>query len=445
MAEIKGSALPRATTPTGFDAIGVQGGTSKKIDRDVLVGGAGIRSAVCPGYPFSITKEATGAATDFNVSVAAFPGANEPSSSRQNTVANIGWNVGADGAQQDPTEAMLRLGFEEHWLQGGYTAFEFHLAMMDTSAVQRRVISAFIPKDGGDGSYLLFDSDIINFFDYDHNHKIRFDFTGNVVSFVEPTMLLRAGSNNHPTFQQINAAGNTWKYLPYYDSDDRIRCNAPTVSIGNVPTTGPYPNCFAVFQAPGMPANGTLLQGLVSGVTGNAYAANLAGECSGDWITAVWNNTNNATANAVLELRTINTAAGDPLIRYNVNGGAQWQVGLDNSDADSFKWGTAALGSEDKMVLDTTGNLALPVAGAGLRVKEGSNAKQGVATLVAGSVVVSNTSVTANSRIFLTSQSDGGAPGFLRVSARTAGTSFTITSSSGSDTSVVAYEIFEPA
>jgi len=39
---------------------------------------------------------------------------------------------------------------------------------------------------------------------------------------------------------------------------------------------------------------------------------------------------------------------------------------------------------------------------------------------------------------------DGGTPGWLRVSARTPGTSFTITSSSGTDTSTVAYQIFEP-
>lgn len=82
--------------------------------------------------------------------------------------------------------------------------------------------------------------------------------------------------------------------------------------------------------------------------------------------------------------------------------------------------------------------------GRGVRVAEGANAKQGTATLVAGSVVVANTSVTANSRIFLTSQADGGAPGFLRVSARVAGTSFTVTSSSGTDTSTFAYEMFEP-
>jgi hypothetical protein len=78
------------------------------------------------------------------------------------------------------------------------------------------------------------------------------------------------------------------------------------------------------------------------------------------------------------------------------------------------------------------------------KVTEGSNAKMGVATLVAGAATVANTSVTATSRIFLTSQADGGAPGSLRVSARVAGTSFTITSSSGTDTSTIAYLIVEP-
>jgi hypothetical protein len=90
------------------------------------------------------------------------------------------------------------------------------------------------------------------------------------------------------------------------------------------------------------------------------------------------------------------------------------------------------------------GNVDIKVAGAGLRVREGTNCKQGTAVLVAGTVTVADTAVTASSRIFLTGQADGGTPGFLRVSARIAGKSFTITSSSATDTSTVAYEIFEP-
>jgi hypothetical protein len=69
----------------------------------------------------------------------------------------------------------------------------------------------------------------------------------------------------------------------------------------------------------------------------------------------------------------------------------------------------------------------------------------GRSTLVGGTVVVSTTAVTATSEIFLTCQTPGGTPGFLRVSARSASTSFTILSSSGSDTSVVGWMIVEPA
>lgn len=90
-------------------------------------------------------------------------------------------------------------------------------------------------------------------------------------------------------------------------------------------------------------------------------------------------------------------------------------------------------------------NFKVAVAGNGLQVKEGTNAKQGVATLVGGTVTVANTSVTTSSRIFLTAQTVGGTPGALYVGARASGTSFTITSTSASDTSVVAYQIFEPA
>jgi hypothetical protein len=100
----------------------------------------------------------------------------------------------------------------------------------------------------------------------------------------------------------------------------------------------------------------------------------------------------------------------------------------------------------NQLALDTA-DLLVNTAGRGLRVKEGTNAKQGVSTLVAGTVVVANTSVTATSRIQLTAQSLGTvtAPKPLAVSARVAGTSFTILSSDATDTSVVAWSIFEPA
>jgi hypothetical protein len=83
----------------------------------------------------------------------------------------------------------------------------------------------------------------------------------------------------------------------------------------------------------------------------------------------------------------------------------------------------------------------------GLNVGAGTNISQikhGRATLVGGTVTVSDASVTANSRIFVSSAVGGGTPGWLRVSARSAGVSFTILSSSGTDTSQVDWMIVNP-
>jgi hypothetical protein len=107
--------------------------------------------------------------------------------------------------------------------------------------------------------------------------------------------------------------------------------------------------------------------------------------------------------------------------------------------------GTNSNGTRGKISLYSS-QLILGVLGQGISITEGTNAKQGIATLVSGTVTISNTSVTANSRIFLTTQDpNSGTPGFLWISARTPGTDFTIQSSSILDTSIVAYEIFEPS
>lgn len=94
-------------------------------------------------------------------------------------------------------------------------------------------------------------------------------------------------------------------------------------------------------------------------------------------------------------------------------------------------------------VNSSTGNILISTIGKGLQVKTGINSKLGTAVLVLGTVTVANASITANSRIFLTSQVDGGVVGSLRVSAKNVGISFTITSSSALDTSTVAWNIIE--
>lgn len=97
--------------------------------------------------------------------------------------------------------------------------------------------------------------------------------------------------------------------------------------------------------------------------------------------------------------------------------------------------------------ITTVGNVTLTDVGTGISIKEGTNATMGVSTLSAGTVTVTTTKVTANSRIMITIQSLGtvGTPKSIAVTARSAGSNFTITSEDVTDTSIIAWQIIEPA
>jgi hypothetical protein len=154
--------------------------------------------------------------------------------------------------------------------------------------------------------------------------------------------------------------------------------------------------------------------------------------------------------NARVSLRPV--AAGNNALAINVNGAdtvdrfrllgdgsQQFGTGSATRDATWGRQGTAQIGTPDSDII-------IGLAGKGLRVKEGTNAKMGTATLNGTTAVtVSTTSVTATSRILLTIQAPGGTVGSAYVSARTAGTSFQIKSTATGDTSTVAWLIVEPA
>ena len=146
------------------------------------------------------------------------------------------------------------------------------------------------------------------------------------------------------------------------------------------------------------------------------------------------------------------TGDTNPRVELDADGGIRFGPGGAANDVRIFRSavGVLNIGSGGNAQLNvpllaiTAGFCDVTTVGKGYSTAEGTNAKQGTAVLVAGTVTVANTSVTANSRIFLTTQTPGGTAGFLVVSARVAGTSFTILSSNAADTSTVAYEIFEP-
>jgi hypothetical protein len=118
------------------------------------------------------------------------------------------------------------------------------------------------------------------------------------------------------------------------------------------------------------------------------------------------------------------------------------QLGASASTVVGDALGNITLTPTSGAVKISTGPIQVVTAGYGLSIAHGTNCKLGSSTLSAGSVVVSNTSVTSNSLIFLSRSTSGGTLGDLSYTI-SAGTSFTITSSSGTDTSTVAWLIVE--
>lgn len=166
----------------------------------------------------------------------------------------------------------------------------------------------------------------------------------------------------------------------------------------------------------------------------------------------------NAAVAATVALASSSAADGAfDRFRLTADGGMAWGPGTGARDTTLTRSGVNALTTPGFFAMGTGqsggtfsvfgGQLVLGTAGVGLAIKEGANACSGVATLVAGTVTVNTTKVTATSRIQLTVQALGTvtAPKAVAVTARTAATSFTITSADATDTSQVAWQIIEPA
>lgn len=131
----------------------------------------------------------------------------------------------------------------------------------------------------------------------------------------------------------------------------------------------------------------------------------------------------------------------------NINSSG-WDAG---SDVSLTSTGSILINPDGKLMLSVIGaddNLILET-GNGVRtlmINGGANEQCGTAVLVGGTVTVNNTKVSANSIIIITVQALGtvAVPSGYSISARVAGTSFTILASAPTDTSTVGWFIIEP-
>jgi hypothetical protein len=154
----------------------------------------------------------------------------------------------------------------------------------------------------------------------------------------------------------------------------------------------------------------------------------------------------------VIHLKNITNAHVTPLAKnhiYTSSATEKGQIiqGVTSQTANLSEWsdntGTVLSSVDANGNINTNKNINLS-SGSKLNIATGTNASIGTATLSSGTVTVNTTAVTTNSIILLTYQncSSCGTPYISnRVATSTIGTSFTITSTNGSDASLIAYQI----
>lgn len=271
-------------------------------------------------------------------------------------------------------------------------------------------------------------------------------FTGTSISSNDVLQVSNGGASSDP-YPVLTRGSVLYNIVGHTGTNIGTRLDATGLRIGAINTL--HTANTVAFQV-----GASLTYNTSTGVFGNTLSVNgnlsyqNVNASTGASATAMVQASNKTTAATLFQFGTNYATSG--LFTANltalVAGGGVGLLYANTAAGTYHKWsigGTAA--ANEVMNLDING-LSLSTVGMGLKIKEGTNATMGVATLVGGTVVVSTTKVTANSRIQLTIQSLGTVtiPTTVGVTARTGGTSFTITSANVSDTSVIAWQIIEP-
>ncbi len=150
---------------------------------------------------------------------------------------------------------------------------------------------------------------------------------------------------------------------------------------------------------------------------------------------------------------TYATNGASPSFEFSANGidlgrrdGSTWNEGIDDitlsMDKTTGNWSIGTFGTSTPT--GATTRLDFATVGETFGLKTGTNATIGSATMSGGTITINTTAVTANSMIVLSPARTSTANlGIHYESARTAGTSFTITSTNASDDSTFDWHLVE--
>jgi len=174
---------------------------------------------------------------------------------------------------------------------------------------------------------------------------------------------------------------------------------------------------------------------------------------SGEVLAQVTNSDNTAAdSDAFFEVAVGGTSSGNPGIRFQISGGQNYSMGIDNADSDKLvicadnDLGTDVLMKFDETTKDVEiaqGNLVIGAVAKQLQMNGGAVTDFiGQSTLTAGTVTVLNTNIASGDRVFVTRSDVNGstALGVFDVSI-TPATSFVIDARNPADATVQTNDI----
>ena len=412
-----------------------------------------------------------GTPTKFNFGVASFQNVNDAcmgGNGRDNHVFTFGWNPTAAAGREDGTQSKLAVQMEQGFCITGVMGHEWHVEQLDSSGVQHRPISLWMPWDGvsnpaNQGISLASNTTGINRYSTSANGtidqqilKIATELTPWTASWygrtVTEPMRLQSVANGCPWIQQRNGDDTAYNNYPCFRDINGVTAGGQEYAYsttGSIPwyiTVNPqaastFSNSAFAIQSTTMVANDAVVhvQGPGTNAVLNAVRA-VGGHLLNDWQIHV---ENSGGGNAILSLQSDSTSGGDPFVRYN-DSGQFWAHGIDNSVTGS-PWKLSSsnvLGTNDQLTVTTTGALTLGgncTSSAAPAVCANALAGSVVIAAAATTVTVNTTAVTANSQILIMEDSSLGTKlgvtcnttiaRTYAVTARTAATSFVITTS----------------
>lgn len=304
--------------------------------------------------------------------------------------ASLGWNFVAAG-RENPLQSAFGITFESKFYQGTF-GHEFHLQQTDSAGVIHRPLSFFLPTNGGAGSSGGFQADVVYLQTYNGVERVTWDLaSATPVMYLMNNTQIWNSTNNNSVMRQLNAAGNAYLALPYYNNENRMIMENPMRIVAAI-QPGQYTAVEAIITSAS--ANDALFSINGPGVTGTLTSFQAQASASDD-LQHVFSNSGNGASTFIVRVKANSTA--DPRVRFENNGVAHWTIGSDSSDGHSFKIGGYTLETDTKLRIDAN------AAGFSVPVKLPSYT---VAT------VPSAAAAGAGAQIYVSNESGGAVPAF---------------------------------